>query len=1094
MKSRIFAFAFLMLLVNSLIVAQNGSVNGNTQREAASTLTAALGSKTAIVGDTVVIPVNVENFINISAITFKIQTDTSVLRYTGTANLNSQAATSLIGYSAGTVTIAWDALAPLNITSGKFIDLKFKYLGGTSLLSFLTAQCVVADVDGNELTVSYVNGSVSPGQQFVISTSSNPIAGGIITGGGNFLYGQTANLRAAANPGYTFVNWTDGANIVSTNPDYSFAVVNSRNLVANFLQNNYQILTSSSPANGGTATGGGSFTYGQTANLKAVANTNYQFVNWTEGQLIVSTSADYSFTVTGNRNLTANFALGSFTISTGSNPADGGTTSGSGNYVAGQTARLSATANTGFTFVNWTEGQNTVSTASSYSFTVTNNRALIANFSKNQYTISAGSNPPAGGTITGSGVFTYGQTIELKATPNTGYTFVNWTEGQTIVSSNSNYSFTVINSRTLVANFSPIGTNPSLVAAVGNVTAGIGDTIFVPVNVENFKDVSAITFKIQYNTSVLQFIGAANWNAQAASGLCGALNGQLTIAWDAIAPLNITSGKLVDLKFKYLGNTSTLNFNISQCEVADVSGSTIPVSYINGSVSQNQSFLISTSSNPDNGGATTGSGEFASGQTDTVKATPSAGYTFVNWTEGQTVVSTNMNYGFIVTSNRTLTANFSLNQYTILTNSNPTNGGTTSGSGTFTYGQTDTVKATPNAGYTFVNWTEGQTFVSTNINYGFIVTSNRTLTANFAYNPVLTLTAPRGGEVLFSDSSFSITWQSAGVQNISIVFSSDNGGTWSLVANSIPASSGIYPWTVPQSVSGECKIKIYDPLDTVLSSISNAFKITEFVKIPELISPQNNSVNLLIPVTLLWHKALGASKYIVELSADSLFSNLAISDTSVIDTFKIVSALQYNTKYFWRVISSTGKILSAKSDIWNFKTIKPAVSISGLLTYANNQNSPMPNVGIYLTRAAGKIDSLVTDEKGAFEFKNLQDDIYNILPNMKNEWSGVNSTDALLIRRVLIGTGTFDTLQAKAADVNESGTINSTDALLIRRRIADEISAFLRGDWVAENPQITVSGMSVNINIRVLCSGDVNGSFVPVTPARPVKKEIKEDK
>ena len=40
--------------------------------------------------------------------------------------------------------------------------------------------------------------------------------------------------------------------------------------------------------------------------------------------------------------------------------------------------------------------------------------------------------------------------------------------------------------------------------------------------------------------------------------------------------------------------------------------------------------------------------------------------------------------------------------------------------------------ATENPGFTFVNWTDNGVVVSTTANYDFVVTSNRTLVANFA--------------------------------------------------------------------------------------------------------------------------------------------------------------------------------------------------------------------------------------------------------------------------------------------------------------------------------------------------------------------------
>ena len=62
------------------------------------------------------------------------------------------------------------------------------------------------------------------------------------------------------------------------------------------------------PSEGGTVSGGGTYQHGQQCTLTAVANADYSFSNWTEDGIQVSTSANYTFTVDGNRNLVANFS------------------------------------------------------------------------------------------------------------------------------------------------------------------------------------------------------------------------------------------------------------------------------------------------------------------------------------------------------------------------------------------------------------------------------------------------------------------------------------------------------------------------------------------------------------------------------------------------------------------------------------------------------------------------------------------------------------------------------------------------------------------------------------------------------------------
>lgn len=99
---------------------------------------------------------------------------------------------------------------------------------------------------------------------------------------------------------------------------------------------------------------------------------------WTVKSFACGLNSNYSnvrsFTVA---NLSTNY-----TITTSSNPTAGGNTSGNGTYNAGQNRTVTATANSGYTFSNWTENGNVVSTNSSYSFVLNSNRNLVANFTQ----------------------------------------------------------------------------------------------------------------------------------------------------------------------------------------------------------------------------------------------------------------------------------------------------------------------------------------------------------------------------------------------------------------------------------------------------------------------------------------------------------------------------------------------------------------------------------------------------------------------------------------------------------------------------------------------------------------------------------------
>ena len=287
---------------------------------------------------------------------------------------------------------------------------------------------------------------------FAITATANPATGGTITGAGNYTYGSNATLTAAASTGYTFVNWTKNGVVVSSNPTYSFQVTEAGDYVANFVLNSYEITVSANPSEGGTVTGAGTYEHGASVALTATANDGYTFTNWKKNGTVVSTNATYTFTATATASYVATFTLNSYTIAATANPTEGGTVTGAGTYNQGATASLTATANDGYTFVNWTENGTQVSTEANYSFIVTENRTLVANFDLNTFEVNATTNPEDAGVITGVGTYNYGETATLAITPNENYVFVNWTENGVIVSEEPSFSFEVTENRTFVAN------------------------------------------------------------------------------------------------------------------------------------------------------------------------------------------------------------------------------------------------------------------------------------------------------------------------------------------------------------------------------------------------------------------------------------------------------------------------------------------------------------------------------------------------------------------------------------------------------------------------------------------------------------------
>ena len=69
---------------------------------------------------------------------------------------------------------------------------------------------------------------------YTISVSASPSVGGTVSGGGTFLADGIHVVNAMPSSGFKFVSWTVMGNIVSTFPDYTFALTGDEVLVANF--------------------------------------------------------------------------------------------------------------------------------------------------------------------------------------------------------------------------------------------------------------------------------------------------------------------------------------------------------------------------------------------------------------------------------------------------------------------------------------------------------------------------------------------------------------------------------------------------------------------------------------------------------------------------------------------------------------------------------------------------------------------------------------------------------------------------------------------------------------------------------------------
>ena len=119
-----------------------------------------------------------------------------------------------------------------------------------------------------------------------------------------------------------------------------------------------------------------------------------------------------------------------YTISADVDPVGAGTVFGGGSYTAGASVTLTATNNPGYRFVGWMEGDQTVSTDTTYAFPANSNRSLTAQFdrissgggdSDPTYSITLPSRVTGGELKLSRRYAEKGETVTLTAIPDEGY-------------------------------------------------------------------------------------------------------------------------------------------------------------------------------------------------------------------------------------------------------------------------------------------------------------------------------------------------------------------------------------------------------------------------------------------------------------------------------------------------------------------------------------------------------------------------------------------------------------------------------------------------------------------------------------------------
>lgn len=190
----------------------------------------------------------------------------------------------------------------------------------------------------------------------------------------------------------------------------------------------YTVMVLANNINWGITEGSGNYDSGQEISIKAIPNFGYQFTQWHDGKQ----ENPRMIQVNGNMNFIANFEPEQVkytvfvSIKQGQNNM--GSVSGGGTGLEpGISIEINATSNPGYKFVRWNDGN----TSSNRTIQVTGNKTYTAEFTAEIYTIDVKVKNESMGKAYGTGKYSFGDYVTIKAIPNSGFIFTNWNDGNT---------------------------------------------------------------------------------------------------------------------------------------------------------------------------------------------------------------------------------------------------------------------------------------------------------------------------------------------------------------------------------------------------------------------------------------------------------------------------------------------------------------------------------------------------------------------------------------------------------------------------------------------------------------------------------------
>ena len=332
----------------------------------------------------------------------------------------------------------------------------------------------------------------------------------------------TQNFDAVANSGYAFDNWDWGIHSPlpnSSNPNSTVYTFSDDTLIINFSQIIVDtVVYITQPVGAGTLNLDGTnisvfphtayHIQGDTSDLTASANIGYTFTDWTfqtNTPVPNNTTAAIEVTWAGNDTVYLNFdTVPTYEVTFVTNLPGAGSMSIDGIpipgfpystlFVQGSSNNLSATANPGFSFVDWglqfnTAAPNTINPA--ISVTWLSDDTVLVNFTNiPSYNITYLTNPPGAGSLDINGVnqlafpftdnYLMGTNVVIGANTYLNFTFREWTSNSSVFNPSSLANvvdFDVLANDTIIANYDEMDTLWVITRPAGTAQLQVGPDI-----------------------------------------------------------------------------------------------------------------------------------------------------------------------------------------------------------------------------------------------------------------------------------------------------------------------------------------------------------------------------------------------------------------------------------------------------------------------------------------------------------------------------------------------------------------------------------------------------------------------------------------